>query len=78
LRGAEHWPSVTVRAVLSEASPGWDSLAARLASAGLDVSSDVVKGAPGVWADYGQSEKTLRAGPLTGRIVDQLAAEGRR
>jgi hypothetical protein len=78
LRGGEDWPSVTVRAVLSDTSPDWDSLAARLASGGLDVSSELVKGAPGVWADYAQSEKTLRAGPLTARIVDQLAAEGRR
>jgi hypothetical protein len=76
LRRAEGWPLVTVRAVLSEPSPAWQNLAGRLASAGLDVSSEVVKGAPGVWGDYVQSEKTLRAGPLTARLVE-LLAEGR-
>ncbi|HEX3697245.1 MAG TPA: amino acid adenylation domain-containing protein [Polyangia bacterium] len=77
LPGAEDWPPVTMRAVLSEGSPVWDGLAARLVSAGRAISSEVVKGAPGIWGDYVQHEKTLRAGPVTARIVDQLAEDDR-
>jgi len=74
---AEGWPSVTVRAVLSEASPAWERLAGRLASAGHTVSSELVKGAPSVWNDYDQHEKTLRAGPIIARIVSLLAEDRR-
>ena len=50
-----------------------EGLMGRLVAAGRDVTSEAVKGAPGVWADYVQHEKTLRAGPLSARIVDLLS-----
>jgi hypothetical protein len=72
LRDAERWPAVDVRAVWSEPAPKWDELRARLAAAGRVVSTEVIKGAPGIWGDYAQHEKTLRAGPLSARIVELL------
>jgi len=73
LADAGRWPAVAVRAVWSEPSTPWDTLAGRLSAAGRSVASEVVKGAPGVWDDYAQQEKTLRAGPLSARIVELLA-----
>jgi amino acid adenylation domain-containing protein len=76
LRDVERWPAVTVHALWSEpsaASATWEALAARLVAAGRAVTTEAVKGAPAMWADYALNEKTLRAGPLSARIVDLLS-----
>jgi hypothetical protein len=72
LRAAEAWPSLPIRAVLTDPSPQWEGVAARLRSAGRAVTTEVVKGAPGAWDDYVQHEKTLRAGPVSAQIVEEL------
>ena len=73
LRGAETWPSVPIRVVLSEASARWADVATRLEALGTLVGSERVAGADGKWLDYAQHERPLRAGPVISRIVDVLA-----
>jgi hypothetical protein len=75
LRDAERWPAVAVRAVWSEPTTGatWEDVVRRLTAAGRAVTSEAIKGAPGIWADYSEHEKTLRAGPVSARIVDLLS-----
>jgi amino acid adenylation domain-containing protein len=65
---AESWPSVAAWVVSSETLP---------ACMGLAVPCQVVSGAPGAWDEYAQCEKTLRAGPVTARILERLAEDGR-
>ena len=70
----EAWPTLPLVAVLSEPTPAWQSLAKVIAGAGRPVESEVVAGFEGSWEDYAKHEKTLRAGPVTSRIVERLAA----
>jgi pimeloyl-ACP methyl ester carboxylesterase len=69
------WPAVATHIVLSEPLPGSDDLAARLRTAGIRSSCEVVADADGAWQDYSRHELTLRAGKIVQIVVRRLEEE---
>jgi hypothetical protein len=70
------WPSVGVRAVLSEPSNTWNRQRVQLESAHGNVVTDLLQDSEASWSEYALHERTLRAGPVVSRIVERLVEDG--
>jgi alpha-beta hydrolase superfamily lysophospholipase/acyl carrier protein len=68
----DEWPALSVRAMLSQAAPGWRELAAQLTAQGWHISEEELGSGRTQWNDYDEHERSLRAGPLIARIVERL------
>jgi pimeloyl-ACP methyl ester carboxylesterase len=70
------WPSIGVRAVLSEPSNAWNRQRVQLESARGNVVTDLLQDSEASWSEYALHERVLRAGPVVSRIVERLVEDG--